>query len=97
LKGQKEPSKPTKAIVINRIADETKEDELTLKVEFSLLPSPSSFSKVNLDLFFLEDLLKSIPLHILQSAMLDDNLEYLLALDMKGIAEGSLLILFFRG
>jgi hypothetical protein len=88
----KEAVKPTKAIVINRIADTTKEDELALKVEFTLLPSKMSFSKINLDLYFQEQLLNSIPLCIPQSALLGDNLEYPLALDMKGIAEGNYLI-----
>ena len=88
----KEPIKPAKAIVINRLAEATKEDELTLKVEFSLLPSKSSFSKINLDLYFHEHLLKSIPLHILQSTLLGDSLEYPLTLDMKGIVEGIYLI-----
>jgi hypothetical protein len=36
---------PTKAIVINKISVTTKKDELTLKVDFSLLPSKTSFSK----------------------------------------------------
>jgi formylmethanofuran dehydrogenase subunit B len=36
---------PAKAIVINKISDSTKEDELALKVEFSLLPSKTSFFK----------------------------------------------------
>ena len=84
----KEPVKPAKAIVINRIVEETKEDELALKVEFSLLPSQVSFSKINLDLYFQENLLKSIPLHVTPSALLGDSLEYPLTLDMKGIAEG---------
>ncbi len=88
----KEAIKPSKAIIINRIADTTKEDELALKVEFSLLPSKVSFSKINLDLYFQENLLKSIPLHITPSGLLGDNLEYPLALDMKGIAEGNYLI-----
>ncbi len=87
-----EAVRPAKAIVINRITDTTKEDELDLKVEFRLLPSPASFSKVNLDLYFQESLLKSIPLRISQSALLGDNLEYLLALEMKGIVEGNYLI-----
>jgi hypothetical protein len=34
---------PTKAIVINKISEEPKEDELALKVEFSLVPSTASF------------------------------------------------------
>jgi hypothetical protein len=88
----KEAVKPAKAIVINRIADTTKEDELALKVEFSLLPSKASFSRINLDLYFQESLLKSIPLHITPGALLADNLEYPLALDMKGIVRGNYLI-----
>jgi hypothetical protein len=79
----KELVKPAKAIVINRIVEETKEDELALKVEFSLLPSQVSFSKINLDLYFQENFLKSIPLHITPSALLGDILEYPLTLDMK--------------
>jgi hypothetical protein len=50
----REAIKPTKVIVINKISDTTKEDELALKVEFSLLPSKVSFSKIHLDLFFQE-------------------------------------------
>jgi hypothetical protein len=87
-------NKPIKAIVINRISDATREDELALRVEFSLLPSPSAFSKVNLDLYFQEILLKSVSFHILQSELLGDNLEYPLALDMRGIAEGNYLLRF---
>jgi hypothetical protein len=88
----KETAKSTKEIVINRIADRTKEDELALKVEFSLLPSKGSFSRIDLDLYFQENLLKSIPLHIAPSALLSDNLEYPIALDMKGIAGNNYLI-----
>ena len=85
----KEATSPTKAIVINRITDETKEDELELKIEFTLLPSKASFSKINLDLYFHEQLLNSTPLCIPQSSLLNDSFEYSLILDMKGIAEGS--------
>ena len=87
----KEATAPTKAIVINRIADEIKEDELELKVEFTLLPSKASFSKINLDLYFHEQLLNSTPLCIPQSSLINDSFEYSLILDMKGIAEGSYL------
>ena len=52
---EKDAIKPSKAIIINHISDTTKEDELELKVEFSLLPSKVSFSKVNLDLYFQEN------------------------------------------
>jgi hypothetical protein len=84
--------KQTKEIIINRIADTTKEDELALKIEFSLLPSKVSFSKINLDLYFQENLLNSVSLCIPQSALLNESLEFPLALDMKGIAEGNYLI-----
>jgi hypothetical protein len=82
---------PTKAIVINNISDTTKEDELALKVEFSLLPSKSSFSKINLDLFFQEHLLNSTTISIPQSILLNDTSEFPLILDMKGIVAGEYL------
>ena len=88
---EKEAIKPTKAIVINRIAETTKEDELTLKIEFSLLPSKASFSKLCLDLYFEEQLVKSTPLSI-QSSLLGNSLEFPHFLEMKGIAEGTYLI-----
>jgi hypothetical protein len=87
----KEPTKPTKAIVINRVADATKEDELELKVEFTLLPSKASFSKINLDLYFQDHLLNSTSLSIPQSSLLNDRFEYPQILDMKGIDAGSYL------
>jgi hypothetical protein len=88
----KEAIKPTKAIVINSIADTTKEDELALKVEFSLIPSKASFSKINLDLYFQEQLINSTPLYISQSSLLGDHLEFPQFLDMKGIVAGEYLI-----
>ena len=87
----KEVTTPTKTILINRITDVTKEDELELKVEFTLLPSKASFSKINFDLYFHEQLLNSTPLCIPQSSLLNDSFEYSLILDMKGIPEGSYL------
>jgi hypothetical protein len=88
----REAMKPTKAIVINNISDTTKEDELALKVEFSLLPSKFSFSKINLDLFFQEHLLNSTTISIPQSILLNDTSEFPLILDMKGIVAGEYLI-----
>jgi len=88
----KQAIKPKKAIVINNIADTTKEDELALKIEFSLIPSKASFSKINLDLYFQEQLINSTTLHITQSSLLGDRLEYPQFLDMKGIAAGEYLI-----
>jgi hypothetical protein len=84
--------KPSKAIIINRICEATKEDELELKVDFSLLPSKVSFSKVNLDLYFQGTLLKSASLIIPQSQLLNDNFEYPRILEMKGVAAGEYLI-----
>jgi len=83
-----EAIKPTKEIIINKISDTTKEDELALKVEFSLLPSKTSFSKINLDLFFQEHLLNSTTISIPQSTLLSDTSEFPLILDMKGIIAG---------
>jgi hypothetical protein len=85
---KKEAIKPLKAIVINQILDTTKEDELALKVEFSLLPSKTSFSKINLDLFFQEHLLNSTTISIPQSTLLNDTSQFPLILDMKGIVTG---------
>jgi hypothetical protein len=41
----KEATAPTKAIMINRIADETKEDELALKIEFTCFLQRYRFQK----------------------------------------------------
>lgn len=84
--------KPTKAILINNIATLTKEDELALKIGFSLLPSVSYFSKIKLDLFFQEELLNSVMLGIPQSSLLKGSLEFPQILDMKGIAAGDYLV-----
>jgi hypothetical protein len=81
----KESTKSTKEIVINSLSETTKEDELAIKVEFSLLPSKVSFSKVNLDLYFQEHLLNSTAISIPQSNLLNDNFEFLVIVDMKGI------------
>jgi hypothetical protein len=87
-----EETKPKKAIIIDDVVTTIKENELLLKTEFKLLPSPTSFSKINLDLYFQERLLKSTPLDIPQSTLLNENLQYPQILDMKGIAEGNYLI-----
>ena len=81
----KESIKSTKEIVINSVSETTKEDELAFKVEFSLLPSKASFSKVNLDLYFQEHLLNSTAISIPQSNLLNDTFEFLVIVDMKGI------------
>ena len=78
--------------MINRIADTTKEDELAPKVEFSLIPSKASFSKIDLDLYFQEQLINSTPLHISQSSLLGNLLEFPQFSYMKGIVAGEYLI-----
>ena len=88
----KEATKPTKEIVINGISDITKEDELEVRVEFSLMPSKAFFSKANLDLFFQETLLKSASLIIPTSQLLNDSFEFREVLEMKGVAAGEYLV-----
>ena len=87
----KESIKSTKEIVINSVFETTKEGELDFKVEFSLLPSKASFSKVNLDLYFQEQLLNSTTISIPQSNLLNDTSEFPIILDMKGIVAGEYL------
>lgn len=88
----KEAIKPTKSIGINCLTEAIKEDELALNIEFSLLPSKMSFSKVNLDLYFQEQLINSTTLRIPQSALLNDSLQFPQILDMTGIGAGDYLI-----
>jgi hypothetical protein len=87
-----ETFKPAKEIIVDNISYTIKEDDLALKVEFSLLPSKTSFLKINLDLYFDDQLINSTTLCIPQSALLSDNLEFSQILDMKGIAAGNYLI-----
>ncbi len=82
-------TRPTKTIIINQISHKIEKDELTLKVEFALLPSNTAFSKINLDLYFDDQLINSTTLCVPQSALLNDNLEFSTVLMMKGIVAGS--------
>jgi hypothetical protein len=88
IERDREP-RPTKTIIINQIANKIEVDELALKVEFALLPSNTAFSKINLDLYFEDQLIDSRTLSIPQSALLSDVLEFPLLLDMRGIAAGN--------
>jgi hypothetical protein len=80
--------KPQKEIVIQDIADITKENELALKITFRLLPSKLSFSKVNLDLYFEEQLLNTTTLGIPQGSLTTDSFEFPHILDMEGMTQG---------
>ena len=86
---RKEDSKPVRSIIIDAIEPTIKEDELELKTEFRLLPSKDSFSKLNLDLYFEDQLLNSTILCLPQSALLSGSLINQQVLDMRGIREGN--------
>jgi hypothetical protein len=78
-----------KRIIITEIDTLTKEDELELKVGFTLVPTKYSFSKVKLDLFFDNQLIKSFSIIIPQSPLAKDEFELKPVLDMKGIPPGN--------
>ena len=77
-----------KRIIITEIDTLTKEDELELKVSFTLVPSKNSFSKVKLDLWFDNQQIKSFSIMIPQSPLAKDEFELTPVLDMKGIPAG---------
>jgi hypothetical protein len=77
-----------KQIIITKIDALTKEDELDLKVSFTLMPSKKSFSKVKLDLWFDNQQIKSYSVMIPQSSLAKDEFELKPVLDMKGIPAG---------
>ena len=74
-----------KRIVITEINTFTKEDELELKVGFTLFPSKESFSKLKLDLWFDDQQIKSFLIMIPQSPLAKDEFDLTPVLDMKGI------------
>ena len=84
--------KTEKAIMINRLADTFRENDLELKIEFSLLPSKAFFSKINIDVYFENQLLNSTTLGLPQSPLLNDNFDFPLLLDMRGLSAGTYLI-----
>ena len=78
-----------KRIIITQIDALTKEDELELKVSFTLVPSKDSFSKVKLDLWFDNQKIKSFSIMIPQSPLAKNEFELTPVLDMKGIPAGN--------
>lgn len=84
--------KPKKTIIINGIEHVIKENELDLRIGFSLLPSKTSFSKIIIDLYFQNNLLNSTSLSIPESLLLNDSFEHSLVLEMSGIREGDYVI-----
>jgi hypothetical protein len=94
---QKEESKSDqqkteKRIIITETGVFTKEDELALKVGFKLFPSKSAFSRVQLDLWFNNQKIISVPVRIPQGALSADEFELTPVLDMKGIPAGAHVI-----
>ena len=84
--------KPKKQIVITEIGFVTKEDELALRLDFSLFPSKKLFSKIRADLFFDRKKLGSVSIMIPQSPLARDDFELTPVFDMKGITAGSHVI-----
>jgi hypothetical protein len=63
-------------------------DELTLTIEFKLLPSKTAFSKLKTDLRFDDNIISSVSLRVPQGALAADTFEISSVLDMNGIAAG---------
>jgi hypothetical protein len=82
-------SKPKKQIIITEIKSVTKEDELELKVGFRLLPSKTAFSRLNAELYFDGEKLRTLLFRILPSPLSKDDSEFTFSLDMRGISAGS--------
>lgn len=88
-----EPSKVVlpekkKQIEITEVATSTREDELSVKIAFRLVPSRTFFSRLTSDLYFDDQKIDSLHLRILQGPLATDNSEFCSVLDMTGIPEG---------
>ena len=85
-------NKLKKQIVITEIGFVTKEDELALRLDFSLFPSKKLFLKIRANLFFDGQKLRSVSIMIPQSPIARDDFELNTVLDMLGITAGSHII-----
>ena len=83
---------PQKKLWLTTFQSVINEDELAINVEFTLLPSKLAFSKINLDIYFEDQLLKSIILGIPQSSLLNDNFDFPIVLDMRGISAAKYIV-----
>jgi len=83
--------KPQKSISL-QLSHSIKEAELELKVNFRLMPSRMHFSNLELDLFFDNNKVNSYLIAIPPSRLLNDELEFPIALDMTGIPPGEHVI-----
>ena len=86
------PQKNEKQIVITEISTTTKVDELSLKVDFRLVPSRTAFSKIHFVLWFDNQQIRSVSIRIPQGSLAADDFELTPVLDMRGIPAGSYTI-----
>lgn len=86
---EKKPQEKSKQIVISGICSVTKYDEMTLNVEFELIPSKAAFSKVISSLWFDEHKVKSAIISIPQRFGVSSDFELKSELDMRGISAGT--------
>ena len=88
-----EPSKPVapepkKQIEITEISPSISEDELSLRIDFRLVPSRTRFSRITSDLYFDEQKIETLRLRVLQGPLATDESEFSAVLSMVGISEG---------
>jgi hypothetical protein len=79
----------SKQIIINKIDSSTKYDDLSLTVEFKLIPSKTEFSKVRSTLWFDDQEVKSALIQIPQGPLTLNEFELKTELDMRGISPGA--------
>jgi hypothetical protein len=75
--------------LITRVGSETKHYELSLELDFKLLPSKTMFSKIRADLYFDEKKVKSVLFDILHCFGSTDEFQLKVALDLNGISSGT--------
>jgi hypothetical protein len=81
-------AKIEKSITIAQLAYVIKEDELALTIAFRLYPSKNHFFNLMLQLYFDDHKLDEHLIALPPSKLLGDELEFPVALDMKGIIPG---------
>jgi len=86
---EKKLPRKQKQIIINRIGTITKYDEMTITVEFKLIPSKTVFSKLKSTLWFDDQEVKSALIEIPQKFGFSDEFKLKSELDMRGISAGS--------
>jgi len=85
---QKGEAGTKKQIIIIEICNETREDELDLKVVFRLIPSRAAFSKIIAEVYFDGQKLYRTAVRIPQGLLSANDLEFPVVRDMRGISAG---------